>query len=66
MKKTYKAPFSTVIICDIDTDMLSGSGDINIGNSTSNMGGHVTADSKYRDFDDYEEDDEEAYEEDLW
>lgn len=58
MKKTYKTPVVKVIITEAEELICESLG---VGKSTLNMGGTVTADSKYRDFDDYEDSDE-----DLW
>lgn len=61
MKKYYIIPATKVIDCESDELMLTVS-----GGDAFEDGETGTADSKYRDFDDYEEFDEEAYEEDLW
>ena len=61
MKKNYIIPATKVIDCESDELMLTVSGGDPFGE-----GENGTADSKYRDFNDYEEFDEEAYEEDLW
>lgn len=63
MKKAYKTPVVKVIITEAEELICESLG---VGKSTSKMDGKITADSKYRDFNDYEEFDEEAYEEDLW